>query len=167
MKPRIIKSVKHPERGLILDDQPIVKVDLTKEGISQRALQTIRYGMWRAANEKGGTANSTWFSDTIQVAAKTGTAQTTEDRKKSNNAWTTAFAPYDNPKYAVCAVVIGGTSGGKVAGPIVRETFKALFADKLPEPKVMENYRGHKNGLDELILTSEYTKLLNETTSEN
>jgi len=155
MQPRIVKSVNHPEKGLILDDQPVLKLDLTQEGISEQALGVIRRGMWMAVNKKGGTASPVWFSDTVQAAAKTGTAQTHEFGKKSNNAWTTAFAPYDNPRYAVCAVVIGGTSGGKVAGPLVRETFKALFAESLPEPKVMDNYKGHINGVDELLLTPE------------
>jgi len=159
MRPRIIKSVIHPEKGVIVEDRAIVKVDLSQEGISKQALKVIQNGMWRAANEEGGTASRSVFSDTIEIAAKTGTAQTVEFKEKSNNAWTTAYAPYDNPRYAVCAVVIGGTSGGKVAGPLVRETMKALFAEKMPEPKIMEDYPGHTEGMDELILTSEFSPI--------
>lgn len=60
----------------------------------------------------------------IQVAAKTGTAETgIGDR---TNAWTVAFAPADNPRIAV-AVVVEGTDadpsphGGDIAAPIVRQ----------------------------------------------
>ncbi len=152
MRPRIIKSVTHPTNGEVVEDIPQIKLDLKNEGVSYGSIQTIKKGMWRAANEQGGTAGRAKFSDTIEVAGKTGTAQTYEFGKKSNNAWTTAFAPYDSPKYAVCAVVIGGRSGGKVAGPIVRETFRALFAEEIPEPEPLENYAGNINEIEELIL---------------
>ena len=163
MRPRIVKSVKHPESGIIIDDQPIVKVDLLNEGISANSIDIVKRGMWKAVNETGGTASRVKFSDTIEAAAKTGTAQTQEFGKKSNNAWTTAFAPYDDPQYAVCVVVIGGKSGGKVAGPIVRETFKALFAESIPTPQIMPNYKGNVNEIEELELVSEFEEEADET----
>lgn len=158
MKPRIIKSVTHPEKGILKEDTPTMRVDLTQEGISEGSLQIIRKGMWQAVNSKGGTAGRVKFSDTIEAAGKTGTAQTIEFGKKSNNAWTTAFAPYDSPRYAVCAVVLGGKSGGAVAGPLVRETFKALFSEESLPVETMENYAGHINEIEELILESTETQ---------
>ena len=153
IKPRLIKSVTHPDRGTLIEDTPSVQLDLLKEGVTAGDIQIVKKGMWRAVNEAGGTAGSVWFSSSNQAAAKTGTAQTVEFGKRSNNAWTTAFAPYDDPQYAVCVVVLGGKSGGKVAGPIVRETFKALFADNPPKAKVMQNYAGHINEIEELNIT--------------
>lgn len=155
IKPRLVKSVVHPTKGVLIEDTPTVEVDLLKEGITAGNIQLLKKGMWRAVNEAGGTARSVYFNPSYEAAAKTGTAQTVEFGKKSNNAWTTAFAPYDNPKYAVCVVVLGGKSGGKVAGPIVRETFKALFSETAPKVQVMENYYGHINEIEELNISGD------------
>ena len=67
--------------------------------------------MWMAVNEPGGTAGKVKMPD-IEVAAKTGTAQTIDNGKKSNNSWVISFAPYENPKYAICVLVQNGGSGG-------------------------------------------------------
>jgi penicillin-binding protein 2 len=66
----------------------------------------------------------------MEVAAKTGTAQTTDNGKKSNNSWVISFAPYENPKYAVCVLVQNGGSGGGVCGPLVHLIYSGLFAQK-------------------------------------
>ena len=82
----------------------------------------------------------------VAVAAKTGTAQTVDHGKKSHNAWTVAFAPYEEPRYAVVVMVQNGKSGGAVAGPLVNMILRGLFAQdaglELPlDP--MGLYAGH------------------------
>ena len=68
------------------------------------------------------------------MAGKTGSSQVKrihlEDRLKglhrsASRAWAdlehaifSGFAPYDNPRYAVCVVIEHGGGGGRVAGPI-------------------------------------------------
>ncbi len=126
-EPRIVRRVSHPDQGVLVEDTPHLLVDLLKEGIEPAALEKIRKGMWMAVNQPGGTAGRARL-DGIEVAAKTGTAQTTDMGAKSNNAWTIAFAPYDAPKYAVAVVVQNGKSGGKVAGPLVHLILRGLFA---------------------------------------
>ncbi|MEX1110432.1 MAG: penicillin-binding transpeptidase domain-containing protein, partial [Chthoniobacterales bacterium] len=49
-----------------------------------------------------------------------GTAQFWRGRVKDNHTWFIAFAPYDNPRYAVAVIVQGAQSGGGVAAPIAR-----------------------------------------------
>ena len=39
-----------------------------------------------------------------------------------------SFAPYDNPKYAICILVQNGGSGGGVCGPLVNLVYRGLFA---------------------------------------
>jgi penicillin-binding protein 2 len=91
--------------------------------------------MWLAVNKPGGTAARVKIAD-IEVAGKTGTAQTIDDGKKSNNSWVICFGPYDKPKYAVCVLVQNGGSGGKVCGPLAHLILRGLFAQdeglKLP-----------------------------------
>jgi penicillin-binding protein 2 len=64
----------------------------------------------------------------IQVSSKSGTAQTTDNGKKSNNSWIMSFAPYEAPKYAICVMVQNGGSGGGVCGPLVNLIYRGLFA---------------------------------------
>ena len=126
-KPRIVRRVFHPERGILIDDRPELQVNLLHEGLRTEQLEVVRKGMWLAANEPGGTARRASIED-VAVAAKTGTAQTSDRGMKSHNAWTVAFAPYDAPRYAIAVVVQNGKSGGAVAGPLVKMILHGLFA---------------------------------------
>lgn len=153
-KPRIVRKVTHPERGTLIGDQPVLKVDLLKEGVNPVDLERIRKGMWMAVNKPGGTASRAKLKD-IEVAGKTGTAQTVDKGKKSHNSWTIAFAPYDAPRYAVAVVVQGGKSGGKVAGPLVHLILRGLFAAddglRLPLAKMSES-PGNSDPIEEIAL---------------
>ncbi|MEJ6570828.1 MAG: penicillin-binding protein 2 [Akkermansiaceae bacterium] len=126
-KPRIVKRVQHPRKGTLVQNRPNLKVNLLQEGLKPEHLERIRKGMWSAANEPGGTARRASVKDR-DVAAKTGTAQTVDMGIKSNDAWTVAFAPYDQPKYVVVVAVKRGSSGGAVAGPLVHLILRGLFA---------------------------------------
>jgi penicillin-binding protein 2 len=87
----------------------------------------------------------------IVVAAKTGTAQTTDNGKKSNNSWIISFAPFDKPRYAVVILVQAGGSGGGVCGPLVNTVYTGLFAKengmRLPL-KPQTEYKGHLNRIE-------------------
>ncbi|WP_449386039.1 peptidoglycan D,D-transpeptidase FtsI family protein [Cellulomonas soli] len=67
----------------------------------------------------------------VQVAGKTGTAQTSTDA--APHAWFTGFAPADNPRVAVAVLVEHGGSmgseatGGKVAAPIAKAVMEAVL----------------------------------------
>ncbi|BCX49895.1 cell division protein [Haloferula helveola] len=126
-KPRLVKSAILPNGSVLVEDRPSLKVDLIKEGMRPADLEKIRLGMWKAVNEPGGTAGRTKIPD-VEVAAKTGTAQTSDDGKPSHNAWTVAFAPFDEPRYAVTVLVQNGKSGGAVCGPLVHLILRGLLA---------------------------------------
>ena len=110
--------------------------------------------MWRACNVVGGTARKAALQE-VEVAGKTGTAQTTDMGIKTHNAWTVAFAPFDQPRYAVVVVVQGGKSGGSVAGPLVHLILRGLFAQegglKLPL-NPMGTYAGNFDLIDRITL---------------
>lgn len=149
-KPRLIKEVSHHDKGILLEDAPEVKFDLLQEGITPGQLNVIRNGMWKAVNQQGGTAKKVIFDQSIKVAAKTGTAQTFDLGRRSNNAWVVGFAPYDDPQYVVCVMVQGGKSGGGVAGPIARELFRGAFRRDELKPEKMEKFMGNTEELEEL-----------------
>jgi penicillin-binding protein A len=69
--------------------------------------------------------------DGVQVAGKTGTAESSEDRPPY--AWFTSFAPADDPRVAVAVVVEEASddatdiAGGRLAAPIAREVMEAVL----------------------------------------
>jgi penicillin-binding protein A len=85
-------------------------------------LQVVERGTGTAAQIPG-----------IQVAGKTGTAETTPGQNP--HAWFIAFAPADHPKYAIAVLVEHGgtdglgaeTTGGRVAAPIAASVLRTLL----------------------------------------
>jgi peptidoglycan glycosyltransferase len=71
----------------------------------------------------------------VPVASKTGTAQLNEPGEpEQSHAWITAFAPANNPQFAV-AIMLKGTSaeisagtGGQLAGPLAKRMLDAALA---------------------------------------
>lgn len=79
---------------------------------------------------KNGTASGVGFSAADDVAAKTGTAQTGNVHKNTDD-WLIAFAPATNPTIAIAVVVPyqpTANFGATVAGPIVKDLINAFFA---------------------------------------
>lgn len=131
-QPRIIKEVigidLSGERQILKEDTPIRQASLLDHGATAKQIETVRQGMWKAVNQQGGTAGRVALPD-LEIAAKTGTAQTGQpDNRDKNNAWTTSFAPYDSPRYAVTVMVRNGRSGGKVAGTLSHLIYRGIFA---------------------------------------
>lgn len=162
-RPRLVKEAKRvgsqiyeakPKEYIEIADQPILEVDLIKEmGVSPSDLKKLQRGMWMAANQAGGTARGVAIQD-FTVAAKTGTVQVRKIPKE-NNAWVTAYAPYENPRYAVTVFVEGGASGGKVAGPLAHMILRGIAASeknlRLPV-KRMGKFAGHFDRIEEINL---------------
>jgi penicillin-binding protein 2 len=117
-QPRIIKKVVEKNGEIVSEEPPEIKADLTKEGITAEQIEIIKRGMWRVVNEGGGTAGRAKSEFTV-LSGKTGTAQTANPLQPTN-AWFISFAPYDDPKYAVCVFVENGNSGGGAASPIAK-----------------------------------------------
>jgi penicillin-binding protein 2 len=137
LNPRLIKSVGGVEQpsGAAVPDLPF----------SAEHLAYVRGGMAAVANDVTGTAyrNSQLGLGDIQMAGKTGTAQVRSfdkvaSRKSDNVRWRlkdhnlfVAFAPYDDPRYAVSVIIEhGGMGGGTAGAPRAREVMRvALLKD--------------------------------------
>jgi peptidoglycan glycosyltransferase len=72
----------------------------------------------------------------IPVAAKTGTAQLNEaGEPQQSHAWIVAFAPADQPRYAVSVVILGtdeaisASTGGRLAGPVAQQMLNEALAN--------------------------------------
>ena len=91
--------------------------------INSEYIDAIKKGMLSVTSETGGTSYIVIKNSDIQVAGKTGTAQVSNG---NNNGIFVGFAPYDNPKIAVVAVIQHGGEGtytANVVKPIMEEYF--------------------------------------------
>src|SRR5471030_1043625 len=64
----------------------------------------------------------------VLVAGKTGTAQFWRNGVKDNHTWFVCFAPFDNPRYAICVIVQGAKAGGAVCAPLAAKILEDIFA---------------------------------------
>jgi penicillin-binding protein 2 len=118
---------------------PNEHVDLPKPlDIAPEHLDIVRQGMWAVVNEGGGTAGRARIPIAgVEMAGKTGTSQVnsaSSGRRSSSLKWEqrdhglfVGFAPADNPRYAVAAIVEHGGSGSRAASPVVRDIMTALL----------------------------------------
>ncbi len=105
-----------PEKNLVVKSVPV----------SERDLKIIKRAM--RLTVKGGTAIR--LADLgIEVAGKTGTAQTVSGGKgKQNNSWFSGFAPYQDPQICVTVLAEKGGHGSDLAVPIAKKVFE-FFRD--------------------------------------
>ncbi len=130
------KDVLDEDKHLVAPHEPQVRADLHSMGITNEQIETIRRGMWKVVNEPGGTGKKGQVKN-VQVAGKTGTAQFWRETKdargvqtkiKDNHTWFICFAPYEDPKYAICVFVQGAKSGGGVSAPIAQRILEESLA---------------------------------------
>jgi penicillin-binding protein 2 len=115
--------------------------------------------MYGVVNEGGGTANKARLPASVgaQMAGKTGTTQvkriSREQRERGfrvenlpreyrPHALFVAYAPHDNPLFAVSVIVEHGMSGSGAAAPLARdvlvEAFTRLPRGGSPGPRVAD-----------------------------
>ncbi|WP_061312994.1 penicillin-binding transpeptidase domain-containing protein [Clostridium botulinum] len=106
---------------------------LNKVEMKSDTINAVRNGMSSVNEAEGGTASGTFRNFPIPTAGKTGTADFQENQKdigRAPYATYISFAPADDPKIAVVAVVFDGGHGGEIA-PAVKAVYEAYFKDQL------------------------------------
>src|SRR6478672_11845285 len=110
----------------------------TQLEVDQDHLNFIRQAM-AGVVDHGTAAGAKLPLDGIQMAGKTGTAQTHRLSAGERGNYTAAswklrdhslfmgFVPFDNPRYAAAAIVEHGGFGAAVAAPLIRDTFTFLY----------------------------------------
>ncbi|MDQ3729876.1 MAG: penicillin-binding protein 2 [Actinomycetota bacterium] len=81
----------------------------------------IMDGLVSAAMEPGGTSYPIFGNFPVDIAGKTGTAETPVDGVLVDQAWYAALAPADDPKVAVVYTIEQGGFGAETAAPAARE----------------------------------------------
>lgn len=128
MKPYIVEQIISPEGKVLKTNRPEIlrRVDVKPEAIAEtkRAMHEVA--------KPGGTAYHLFyhFPEHIQVAAKTGTAETGrvgDDPKGDFHGVFIAFAPVEDPQIAFAGIVEYGRSGGGSAGLVAKALFEQYF----------------------------------------
>ncbi len=133
--PRLVNKVTTRD-GTIVRQEPVrVRANLLENGFTAEGIDAVRQGMWDVVNRGGGTGSAARIKN-YTVAGKTGTAQFWRRGIPDNHVWFITFAPYDKPRYAVCVMVNGGSSGGGVAAPIASKILSDIF--KMEEGEKIE-----------------------------
>ncbi|MBW6400060.1 penicillin-binding protein 2 [Roseomonas sp. HJA6] len=136
VQPHLTRAIGgRPVRGSRLEDWPSL-------GIPDNDLRLIREAMWGVINGGGTAGIARLPAQYGQMAGKTGTTQvrrvTREQRERGFNvnavprewrphALFVAYAPHDNPLFALSVVVEHGMAGGATAGPIARDIMVEAF----------------------------------------
>ena len=136
VQPHLTRAIGgRPVRGTRPEDWPSL-------GIPDNDLRLIREAMWGVVNGGGTAGIARLPAQYGQLAGKTGTTQvrrvSREQRERGFNvnavprewrphALFVAYAPHDNPLFALSVIVEHGMSGGAAAGPIARDIMIEAF----------------------------------------
>ena len=137
MTPYAIEST-YDQAGRVLDT---TRPSVWKTPISPRTAEIERQLMIGVA-ERGTASCCIALNGGIPVAAKTGTAQLGDPANPDlSHAWIIAFAPADNPQYAVSVVLTNvqstadvAATGGRLAGPIAKGMLDFLLTGPGAQP---------------------------------
>lgn len=119
-RPYIVQRVVSPDGKVLEEKTPVVEGILD---VSLETLEVVRRGMLEVT-KPGGTAAGVFAGFPIQVAGKTGTA---ENPHGDDHAWFVAYAPFDDPKVAICVLIEQGGHGSSAAAPVARAILEEYF----------------------------------------
>lgn len=125
MKPFLVNKITDGKGDTVDEAKP----EELSEAISTDTAAKLKEMMVSVVNN--GTANLAQIPG-VQVAGKTGTAETSDG--KPPHAWFISFAPADNPKIALAILVESGAAnvgaeatGGHTAAPIAKAVMEAVL----------------------------------------
>ena len=140
VRPHLVSAITNVKTGETTATKPILNDKIT---IKEENLEIVAQGMIDVTLP-GGTAARVGRDAGYSIAAKTGTAQVIgikqnekydEDsiaERHRDHALFIAYAPAEDPKIAIAAIVENGGHGGSAAGPIVRQVMDYFLLGKEP-----------------------------------
>jgi peptidoglycan glycosyltransferase len=126
MEPHVVKEIQNSDGKVVRTTEPTEWTTC----MTPTTANALRAMMLDVVNE--GTGSNAQI-DGVEVAGKTGTAQTGVEGQ-APHAWFIAFAPANAPKYAVAVIVENGgdfgneATGGEVAAPVAKAVLQNLLA---------------------------------------
>lgn len=122
--PHVVDEVIGPDGKTVRT----IKPELKDVGVSAANIQVVKEGMHLSVTDALG-AGIHARTPGIDIAGKTGTAEFYRpDGTKTQHAWFTGFAPYDDPDVVVTVYFDIGVGGDKAA-PVASQIFKYFMAN--------------------------------------
>jgi penicillin-binding protein 2 len=123
--PRLVVEARSPGGTTTLRVEPAVAREIS---LTDAQLDYVVESMKAVVNLSYGTARSAFAGFGVQVAGKSGTAET---GGPNPNAWFPAIAPADDPGISIATVLVRVplATGGSDAAPLVRRVMSRYFAD--------------------------------------
>jgi penicillin-binding protein 2 len=129
LRPRLVDRIEpqDPTLGGQTNYHPSVQVR-DELNVNPRNLEILREAMLADVEDPDGTGVKAAVPG-MRISGKTGTAQVknAQGALVTHITWFISFAPYENPRYAVVAMVEGGSSGSGTCAPIVRHIYTAIL----------------------------------------
>ncbi|MGW0485591.1 penicillin-binding protein 2 [Nonomuraea sp. NPDC003214] len=125
--PRIGWALVRPD-GKVVKTIPVPVVG--KLPVTEKERLYIKNALSQVASD--GTAAGAFAGfpmDKVRIGGKTGTA---EVWGKKDTSWFASFAPTQNPRFVVVAMVSQGGMGSQTAAPAVRQIYEGIFGIKRP-----------------------------------
>lgn len=127
-RPRLVLGRRLAGAGGYREEPPAL---LRKLHWRPENLALVRNGMLDVVAGEAGTGRHVQLPG-VAVAGKTGTAEYGRKEEERKHGWMIAFAPFEQPRYAVAMVLEEiATAGGSEVGPRMRQLLGELF--ELPE----------------------------------
>jgi penicillin-binding protein A len=126
MTPHVMAQIIDGQGGVVSTYKPTV----WRRAVSPGAAAQVTALMQSVVTDPSGTAAGVGFPPSLDVAVKTGTAQTGNPEANTDD-WMIGFAPATNPQIAVAVVVPLQhqiDNGAGVAGPIMKAMFEAALS---------------------------------------
>jgi peptidoglycan glycosyltransferase len=125
MKPYLVQQVTASDLSTVTSTTPSV----LHQPVSSTVAAEVGKMMLAVVQDPTGTGYQFNASvEGVQIAGKTGTAETGVGNSGLDDAAFTCFAPYANPKIAVGVIIQGGGYGAAAAAPIAVQVIKAYLA---------------------------------------
>jgi penicillin-binding protein 2 len=125
--PRLVKAVRPAGEEAFT---PIPAPPPKPMNWSATTMAVVRGGMLDVVYGAQGTARNAAVPG-LRYGGKTGSAEFGPKEDETVHAWMVAFAPFDQPRYALALMTDEGVSGGTTAGPKVRQIFEQLLGGGL------------------------------------
>ncbi|KGK87934.1 penicillin-binding transpeptidase domain-containing protein [Clostridium sp. HMP27] len=130
-KLHLVDSFLDSNNKVIQQVQPEV-IDEIK--LKPETINTVKQGMLAVTSYEEGTGATVLKDFPIHTAGKTGSATFNEQIQdkigRTSSAVYVGFAPYDNPKIAICVLIFDGAHGG-FAAPVAKAMYEAYFREEL------------------------------------
>lgn len=127
MKPYLVQKVTAPDLTSLSTAQPSVLDQTVNSQVAQQVgkmMRSVVQSPYGTAHLSAGTGTAA----SLNIAAKTGTAQNGVNNVGLDDAVFTSFAPYGNPKIAVGVVVQGGGLGADASAPVAVRIIQAYMS---------------------------------------